>query len=308
MGFGSAGTRHYRNLLKLGYRRVFVFDPDKKVLKGTPRTFSDWKDVRFRDFEVVFICGPNHLHMRAALSAAKAGCQLFIEKPLAHRLPDARRLAKLCAQKKLITLVGCNLRFHPCLAFIKRCLEKRRLGNIYGIHHEFGYYLPLWRKGGDYRRNYAARKNTGGGIILDDIHEFDLLFWLSGFSRIRASKFIFAKSGNLKIETEDNCVASFRFSTGALGSIRCDYLQRSYSRNCKIVGEKGNLFWDFHENIVWFETEHGRKKLFGVKNYDINKMYIAEVAYFLDCVAKKKRTKNDVVRALTVLRYCVERR
>ena len=205
-------------------------------------------------------------------------------------------------------MVGCNLRFHPCIAFIKNYLNRKKLGVVYGIHHEVGYYLPFWRKGTDYRRNYAAWKRMGGGIILDGIHEFDLLFWLNGFREVRESRFMFAKSGNLKIETEDNCVASFKFEHGVLGSVRCDYLQQRYSRTCKIVGEKGNLFWDWSENIVWFESEKGRKKLLTLKNYDINSMYVDEIAYFLDCVANKKPAENEVSRALTVLRYCLQRR
>lgn len=308
IGFGSVGKRHYQNLAKLGYTNVSVFDVDKKSISDIPRSFSDIKDVDFSEFRVVFVCSPNHMHMASAISAGKAGCHLFIEKPLAHKMREARQLSELCEKQKLVTLVGCNLRFHPCLSFIKTYLEQKRLGAVYGIHHEAGYYLPFWRKGTDYRQNYGARKATGGGIILDGIHEFDLLFWLNDFAPVKESKFLFGKSGKLDIDTEDNSIASFIFQNGVLGSVRSDYLQQRYNRNCKVVGEKGNLFWDFTENIVWFETDGKRKKLFEAKGYDINDMYRDEIAYFLRCVAQKKPTHNEVGRALTVFRYCIERK
>lgn len=307
MGFGSIGRRHYRNLQRLGYTSLSVFDTDKRVLHGVLRPVSRWNEIRFEEFDIAFVCSPTHLHVRHALPAAKAGCHLFIEKPLAHRMDDARRLAKLCGQKKLTTMVGCNLRFHPCAAFIKAYLSDGKLGKVFGIHHEFGHYLPQWRAGTDYRRNYAAKRRMGGGIILDDIHEFDLLFWLNSFTAVRKSRFVFAKSSSLKIETEDNCVASFEFANGTLGSVRCDYLQKHYSRSCKAIGERGNLFLDFNKNSVWLENERGRKKLFSAPRYDVNRMYLDEAAYFLRCIREKKQADNDIRRTLTVLQHCIKR-
>jgi len=88
---------------------------------------------------------------------------------------------------------------------------------------------------------------------------------------------------------------------------KCDYLQQSYSRTCKIVGEKGNLVWDFNENIVWLYTKEKRHQLFKVKNYNINNMYIEEIKYFLNCVEKQQPTFNDIKIAAATLKYCLNR-
>ncbi len=255
-----------------------------------------------------FICNPNNEHIKAAIKCAEAGCHLFIEKPLSHNLAGIQKLLKICDKNRLITLIGCNMRFHPCLKFIKRYLEEKKLGKVHSIVHEFGFYLPYWRPQQDYRKNYAAKKETGGGIILDDIHEFDLLFWLNDFGPVKDVKFIFNKVSNLEIETEDICFATFKFKNRVLGMVRCDYLQQSYSRKCKVAGEKGNLEWDFKENIVWLKTKEDNKKLFEIKNFDFNNVYIDEVKYFFDCLAKKKKTFNDIGIASEILKFCVERK
>jgi len=307
IGFGSIGQRHYRNLLSLGYVNLYVYDvvviKDKQI-----NTVNEISQLVLKQFDIVFVCSPNNLHIQHALKAAQAGCHLLIEKPLSHSMAGIEKLHKLCQKNKLINIIACNMRFHPCLDFIKNYLEKNKLGKIYSIHHECGYFLPYWRPGTDYRKNYAARKMEGGGIILDDIHEFDLLFWLNNFSQAKESKFIFNKASDLEIETEDNCIAFFKFNNKALGSVRCDYLQQCYSRSCKIVGETGNLEWDFNENIVWLKFKKLKKKLFQVKNYDVNQMYIDEVKYFLNCVNKNENTFNDINTAKEVLKYCVNRK
>lgn len=310
IGFGSIGQRHYRNLLSLGFKDVFLYDVDTQKTRKheNTKTLERTNFNSLRQFDVVFVCSPNNLHIRQALKCAQAGCHLFIEKPLSNSLKDIDKLEQICQKKKLVNMVACNMRFHPCLSYIKKYLDSKKLGKIYSISHEFGYYLPFWRPGADYRKNYAAKKKTGGGIILDDIHEFDLLFWLNDFKEVKEARFIYGKVSNLEIETEDTCSATFKFKNNILGSVKCDYLQQKYARGCKIVGEKGNIEWDWNENIVWLYTKGTSQKLFEVKNYDLNLMYIDEVKYFLDCVKKKSETFNDIRKAQTVLKYCVNRK
>ncbi|MBI3290815.1 Gfo/Idh/MocA family oxidoreductase [Candidatus Falkowbacteria bacterium] len=307
IGFGSIGQRHYKNLKKLGHNNIYVFDVEEKRIKNQELRIKNVNRKVLEDFDVVFVCTPNHLHIKYALMAAKVGCHLFIEKPLSHNLNGVKELISICRQKKLINMVACNMRFNPGLKFIKNHLEKNKLGKIYGIHHEFGYYLPNWRPGQDYRKNYAAKKSMGGGIILDDIHEFDLLFWLNDFSKVLESKFIFDKVSDLKIETEDSCVASFKFSNNILGSVRCDYLQKYQSRNCKVIGQKGNLEWDYKDDVVYLKNDKGTKKLFELKRKNDNNDYIAEIKYFLDSVEKKHRTFNDISAAFNLLSHLLKK-
>jgi len=306
IGFGSIGQRHYKNLKKLGYKNLYVFDTNKKVISNSKFQIPNFNADTLKEFKIVFICTPNNLHIKHTLAAARAGCHLFIEKPLSHNLKDIDKLKKIIKAKKLINLIACNLRFHPCLQFVKRYLDSKKIGQVYAIHHEFGYYLPYWRSGIDYTKNYAAKKSTGGGIILDDIHEFDLLFWLNNFKPVKQSKFIYNKISNLKIETEDCCVASFKFSN-IIASVRCDYLQQQESRHCKIIGEQGNLEIDLLKNTVYLNNKQGSKNIFALKRKDDNDDYLGQLKYFLNCVNNKKQTFNDISTAQKTLEYIFNR-
>jgi len=309
IGFGSIGKRHYRNLKFLGYNNISVYDPADSQFKNEKiDRLKDLTPAALRRFEVAYICNPSHLHLSTAIKCARAGLHLFIEKPLSHNLKGVAALLKICGEKKLINLVACNIRFHPAVIYIKDYLEKNKLGGTYLIHLQTGLYLPFWRPRQDYRKNYAAKKASGGGIILDGgIHNFDLLFWLNNFSPVQEYKLIYNKVSNLKIETEDCFVASFNFRNKIQASILGDYLQKPYSWTIKIVGAKGNLAWDFKENIVWLIDEKGKKMLKQFKNYDSNKMYLDECRYFMRQVEKKQKTFNNIERAARVLKYLVKR-
>jgi predicted dehydrogenase len=303
IGFGSIGRRHFENLKTLGYKKVFVFDTDKKKVKSQKQKIKSLDKRTLENFDVAFICNPNSKHIETALKCAEAGLHIFIEKSLSYNLNGVTRLKFLCEKNKLINMVACNMRFHPAFQTIRKYIENGKLGRIHSISHKFGHFLPYWRPGTDYRKNYAAKKGMGGGIVLDDVHEFDLLFWLNNFSPVLKSFIIKSNSGVLEIETEDQAKAIFKFKSGVLGSVSCDYLSKKYVRRCFIVGERGNLNWEWNENIVWLENEKGRKKILSTKNYDFNRMYIEEIKYFMESVAKKRETFNNVKTAESVLKY-----
>ena len=305
IGFGSIGQRHYKNLLALGYKNVFVYDVDKSKIGGGVKTLAELSEKSLKDFKIAFVCNPTNEHIKTAIMCARAGCHLFIEKPLSHNLSGIADLAKICREKKLIVLIGCNMRFHPCLRFIKDYLTVGKLGKVWSIRHEFGHYLPAWRPGQDYKKNYAAKKESGGGIILDDIHEFDLLFWLAD-SKVVESKMISNKTSDLKIETEDQAVGIFLFENRIIGSVFSDYLSKKYRRQCFIFGEKGNLSWDFNKNEVIFENEKKTEIIFSVENFEVNNMYVEEIEYFLNCTQDKKETFNNIETAARILKFLIK--
>jgi predicted dehydrogenase len=309
IGYGSIGKRHYRNLNTIGGHEVGVFDVNKKALEEAGVSIvEELNEENLSKFDVAFICTPNHLHIDIAQKCADAGVNLFIEKPLSHTLENTEKLLKTCEEKGLVHMVACDMRFDPCLMFIKEQIKAGKIGKVHSIRHEYGYYLPYWRPNIDYRNNYAGKPEQGGGIILDDIHEFDLLFWLNDFNKVDDHKLIFDKISDLELGTEDMCIGSFKFSNGVMGLVITDYLQQELARNCKVVGEKGNLSWDLHQSSVWFANKEGREELFNVEGYDDNQPYIDEVNYFLNCVKDKERTFNGIDRAMGLLNYCVVRK
>lgn len=299
LGGGSIGTRHLKNLLTLGQTDVTVFDPSP----GRRRALAAELPVRVvEDLEAgwtteptaVVIATPTSEHLELALAAAERRCHFLVEKPLADSLAGTDRLAKLVTEHELVSLVGCNMRFHPGVRALHSLVAEHALGRILTARFEAGQYLPDWRPGTDYRDSYSARRALGGGIILDAIHELDYAGWLLG-EAVEVSCFADHVS-SLEIDTEDVAAILLRFADGTIAEVHLDYVQRSYSRSCRLAGETGSARWAYDRNSVdVFQVGHDgweSRPLFDT--WEPNAMYLDELRHFLRCLDGEEQPLADV--------------
>lgn len=285
IGFGSIGQRHANNLLKLG-KRVIVYDPLQQPLQKAREAgyavISSFEDLLSLSNAVV-ICSPPVLHIPHAVAALSLGKATFIEKPLSANVNGIKQLFLIAKSKHTSFFVGCNLRFTQGLQKVKKLLEKNAIGRVVSTEINFGYYLPLWRPGTDYRKNYAASRKAGGGIMLDAIHEIDYAIWLFGFPEEIFA--VYGKKSDLEIETEDYAEIFGNFGSNARSTpvhIHLDYLNKKYTRYCRIIGEKGEIYWNFADKALTISLQGEKAKRIKLNDdIDLNKMYVKEMKFFL---------------------------
>lgn len=310
IGCGSIGTRHLKNLKSISAGDIIACRTRKKNIRKLEnkyhiKTYTNLTEALDQNSDAVLVTNPTSLHIQSALAAAKHGCHLFIEKPISDTLNGIDELVDIVHKKNLVVLIGCNLRFHPCLQFIKKLLNEERVGKIISARVQMGQYLPDWHPWEDYRTMYSAHQSLGGGIILDAIHELDYISWLLGDV---TQVFSFSdKLSNLDIDTEDVAEILLRFESGAIAEVHLDYVQRYPSRSCEIIGEEGSIVWNLNEGTVKVYTA-GKKewKLFEQpKGYDMNQTYIDEMAHFINCIEGKEETLIDITDGLEVLKIAL---
>jgi predicted dehydrogenase len=306
VGAGSIGRRHLQNLKNLGIDELGIVETEAErrlalALESSAVQFPtleaglEWQP----DFAV--IATPTHLHLDQGSRVAREGVHLFVEKPLCHSAAGVLEFAAMVEGKKIISMVGCNMRFHPGPAQVKQLLIEERIGRILFARVHGGFYLPNWRPATDYRENYAAREETGGGCILDCIHEIDLTRWYLG--DVRGVVSMADHLSSLEIKTEDVAAIICRHTSGAISEIHLDYVQRTYERGCQIVGERGSIFWDFNQKQVrWFDGPSGQWTTFSQPEaWEINQMYMDEMRHFVNCVANGSPTALPVPEAVAVM-------
>jgi predicted dehydrogenase len=310
VGAGSIGRRHLRNLKSFQVSKISVCDPDSAnrelIAKELALTevYADLESAQLKKGDVVFVCSPNHLHAKQALYAASRGCHLFVEKPLSHTMDGIEELCEIAARDRLITLVGCNMRFYPAIQTLKSLLDEKKIGRVLSFRVEAGIYLPNWRPHLDYRKNYGAHQSQGGGAILDMIHEIDYTRWL--FGDPKSIQCAFTKASTLDIDTEDVAEINLIYPQ-MLGNVHVDYLSHRYTRSVHAIGDKGDLYWDWHrKGVELFDAATKQQTFHPIpENYDLNSMYLDEMKYFLEHVSSGKQTFFPVKEAGRVLQIAL---
>jgi len=301
LGCGSIGKRHIRNLMSMDVGGITACDPDLSKLDYIKKEFSievfqDMEEaLNSKTYDAAFVCTPSAYHVANALLLLDRGINCFIEKPLSHDIDGLDELIEKASDKRKVVLVGYTLRFSPILIKIKKMMDEGAIGDILSLKASAGYYLPYWRPYEDYRKGYGARKDMGGGIVLDASHEIDYIRYLAG--EVEEVSAVCRKLSKLEIDTEDFAEITMRHRNGVYSQIHLDYLQSNYRRSCEIIGDKGMLIWDINErNIKKYSLNDKEYHTFyeGL-NADINEMYKQEIIHFFKCIEGKEKPFIDIV-------------
>ena len=122
VGYGSIGKRHIKNLKNYKNIEIIILTKitsDKFLKKENCKIVNSIDDAIKEKPDAAFITNETNQHIDVSLKLAKNGIHLFIEKPLSDSLKKINQLEKIIKEKKIISQVGCNLRFHPCIKKIK---------------------------------------------------------------------------------------------------------------------------------------------------------------------------------------------
>jgi len=252
LGAGSAGSRHARLLAAAG-AAVTVTDPDRSRAEETGLPIIPFDLDRLGTPAGVVVASPSSTHAEQTMAALATGALVLVEKPLAGTGDD---LAALTAAAGDRVMVGYNLRLHAPLERVAALVREEQAGTISSYRLWFGSWLPDWRPGVDYRTTYSAQRALGGGVLLDAIHELDLLVWLAGDDRFSVVGAVVDRVGPLEIDVEDTVQALLRHDGGALADVSLDYLSRRYRRGVEIIGDKATIRLDWARQVI--EVEDGQ--------------------------------------------------
>jgi len=304
IGYGSIGRRHIDNLSQIPYVKIIVqtnrksnsFLKNKKceLIKNITEGIKQKPDF-------AIITNETNLHLKTATTLAQNNIPFLVEKPLSNNYKGIENLLKIIREKKLITLMGCPLRFHPSIKKIKEIVEKKKIGKIYYVFSENGSYLPHWHPKEDYRKSYSANIKLGGGVLLTNIHEIDYLYWL--FGKIQKTFSTSGKISNLDLDVEDYASVNL-FYKNFMAFVHLDFFQIPKRRQLRIIGENGIIDCDLIKNRLTFYDSNNEKinKLISNSNFDFNTIYVDELNHFISCVRNQKTTINPVTVGAEVLK------
>ena len=293
-GMGSIGKRHLKNLVKILKERNLNFEID--VVK---RTREVDEEVRFyinniysiKDFtptfyDIVFIVNDTSAHIETLNLMKNYSNNFFIEKPLSINVNKIN----INDYKDKKIYIACPMRYSNVIEYLKKEID---VSKVYSVRAICSTYLPDWRPTIDYRHNYSAKKELGGGVTLDLIHEWDYLTYLLGFPEkvFNLNK----KVSHLEINSDDLSIYIAEYKD-KLVEIHLDYFGRIPTRKVEFFLKEGTVIGDFIKNTVTLENARE------IKLSDDIDDYIKEMNNFLDIIFNQKDNFNNLENAYRVLK------
>jgi predicted dehydrogenase len=228
---------------------------------GFARATDDWQAAVTDDaVDVVSITTPNGLHRQMAEAALRAGKHVWLEKPMALTLGDARSMADLAAvHPEQVTLLGYNYLRNPAFQAAQQIIRAGAIGRLLAFR---GVYDEDYCADPDLPWSWRMTHKDGGLGALGDLgcHLVSVMTALMGpVAEVTAMTQISiparpSAEGPRPVENEDSALALIRFASGAQGSFATSRVARG--RKCRlqweVQGSNGTIVFDQeHMNELW---------------------------------------------------------
>jgi len=297
IGLGSIAQKHVKVLKEITTNvEVFALRSEKNsnIFNDVKNIYS-WEEAP-KDLDFIIISNPTSEHYKTIKNAIQFKVPLFIEKPPLSELNNSQEILNLLNDKKIKTYVAFNLRFHPIIDWLKRNLQinKIREVNVY-----CGSYLPEWRQGIDYRESYSAKKELGGGVHLDLIHELDYTRWL--FGEPITTRAVINKKSNLEINSTDFANYLFEYANYYI-NITLNYYRRDAKRTIEIILDDETWFADLINSKVY---DSKGNILMREDKFNNLTTYKKQMDYFQSIVLNKEDYMNNFEESLKTLTLCL---
>jgi predicted dehydrogenase len=195
-----------------------------------------------RGIEAIINTTPNAAHLETTRAAAEAGKHVFLDKPIANTIADARAITDACRRAKVVLALGYQRRRESHFRWIKQRIgefgklvnaeaniSRDRLGQI---------DLTSWR--------YTAEGMPGGVMLQIGIHYTDVLEYLLGPVKAVSGRFV-----RLVLPGENPDVASLilEHESGALSTLNARYAAASEYYLLNVYGKEASAYYDLHQGL-----------------------------------------------------------
>jgi predicted dehydrogenase len=235
------------------------------------------------------ICTPPSERLKIVKAAMKAKVPLLMEKPIAHTLADARKLAALAAKnRKTPAFVAYCHRFAPAMNLARHLLDQGKIGRLERFENVFACDLPAHES-----KWFSDPKAAGGGAFLDmGSHSVDLFHYLVGPSAAAGS--VFAHKWKKRTETAATVLLrgtkkrGTSVPAGVAGVIMSGWAETARFE-VSLVGEAGMLSYNYEKPAeLIFKDVTGKSETIAVDSHDVR--FTRQLIAFADAV--QNRTKS----------------
>lgn len=294
IGLGSIARKHITALRKIDpSAEIYALRSSRnsKDEEGVQNIY-ELDEAKNLNLSFVIISSPTYMHEQNLRDLKNFNIPLFIEKPVSHNLNVVNMAGEF---DHVLTYIACNMRFLDCLQHFKHEYIDKGL-RINDVRVYAGSYLPNWRPV-DYKTNYSASAEQGGGVHLDLIHEIDYVYWYFG---VPSNKMSYLKSASsIDVDSIDYANYVLDYDQFCV-SIQLNYFRMIPQRYIEVITDKSIYYVDLLKNEI-FEN--------GISIYkseqQIIETYEVQLRYFTSLLSGEKTCFNTLQNGIEVLKICL---
>ncbi len=258
VGWGIAGcgwvARDYGTPAIVGSgngRLLALYDPDPAALESIAphdrtiaRETSLDRFLRTPGLRAVYVAAPNHVHRTLVEAAARAGCAVLCEKPMALDAEDARAMVEACDRHGVFYATAFDQRFHAAHRHAAGMVAEGTIGRPAALRIVYACWVGSSWSDDNWRIDPAR---AGGGAFFDLApHGLDLAAMLLGepidvahaVGQHRVQDYARAEGG-----VDDGALVAARTGSGVLVQLHVAYNCPEFlpRRQLEILGDRGQI-------------------------------------------------------------------
>jgi len=291
IGLGFIGKVHLRNSTKLTNAQVLaVSDTSRRALKeaqttaGIEKTFVNYQQLLKDDsIDGVVIALPTHLHAQCACDAAEANKHIFLEKPIARNVEEAKEIITVAERNSVKLMLGYPLRFNRAMGKLREQIKNGSIGEVETAYATFVDSGPFKHRTQDHApvpvpEWWFKKELSGGGALMDQgSHMINLLRWY--FGEIIDIKGHLGYRFNMDFEDSAICIA--KFDSGTRAVINVGWFSQMYQQKIEVFGTVR------HASV---NNVPPKRLLAAIQMLTINtttffKAHIAALGHFVTCIS-----------------------
>jgi predicted dehydrogenase len=206
---------------------------------------------------------PNHAHLETTRAAAKAGKHVFLDKPIANNISDAKAITKVCEEENVVLSVGYQRRRESHFRWIKNNIDSGNFGTLVQAEanisrdREGKFELGHWR--------YTADGMPGGVMLQIGLHYVDVLMMLLG-----PIKYVSGMASQLVLSGDNPDVGTLlmQHENGAISSLSTSYASASEYYLFNIYGKKMSAYYNLFDGLR--ALKQGDKNQMSVEDIEVD--------------------------------------
>lgn len=191
------------------------------------------------EIQGVILTVPNEQHLPVAEQVARAGKQVYTEKPIANTLESGLAIEALQEHYGVQVMVGHSARLLKGVRMMRAAMDSGELGRVVFMEANFSNERALEITPDTWR--WYRDKAPGGPLSQLAIHQFDTLHFLGG--EIDSVSSIASKLSPVGAEVDDQSMTTLRFADGKLGYVGSSWTSPGIF--CvRVFGQKGLMHYE----------------------------------------------------------------